>query len=227
MKIIIIGLGNFGSSLAQKLTLLGHEVIGVDHQMAKVENLKESISHTVCMNCADQHAAEYLPLKDTDLVIVAIGEDQGSNILVTALMKQLKVKRLISRAISPLHQTILEAIEVDDIVHPEQESAERWAKKINTLGVIDSFDLAGEYSIVEAIVPSQFIGKNLKDSGIRKKYNVIVLTTITVTKGGNLFGMFRKKLAVQGIATPETVLEKDDILVLFGHNKDIQRLLQQ
>lgn len=226
MKVIIIGLGNFGTSLAQKLTKLGHEVIGVDNQMSKVEALKESITHTVCLNCADQNAATYLPLKDTDLVIVAIGEDQGANILVTALMKQMKVKRLISRAISLLHQTILEAMGVDEIVHPEEETAERWAKKLNTIGIIDSFDLAGEYSIVEATVPKQFVGKTLMESGIRRKYNVIVLTTIKVTQGKNLLGIFKKSPNVQGIASPETVLHKDDILILFGNNRDIQQVLK-
>ncbi|MBN1200063.1 MAG: TrkA family potassium uptake protein [Bacteroidales bacterium] len=226
MKVIIIGLGNFGRSLAQKLTLMGHEVIGVDNQMVKVETLKESITHTVCLDCTDQHAVGYLPLKETDLVVVAIGEDQGSNILATALLKQLKVKRLISRAISVLHQTILEAMGVDEIVHPEEETAERWAKKINNIGIIDSFDLANEYSIVEAKVPEQLAGMTLAQAGLRRKYNVIILTTIKVTQGKNLLGIFRKSHKVQGIASPETLFEKDDILVLFGKNEDIQRMIR-
>ena len=118
MKYIIFGLGNFGASLGQKLTSQGNEVIGVDNNMDKVDALKESISHTVCMDSTDQFTVSGLPLRETDVVIVAIGEDQGSNIMTTAVLKNLKVKRLISRAITPLHETVLEAIGVDEIVHP-------------------------------------------------------------------------------------------------------------
>ena len=103
MKYIIFGLGNFGSSLGQKLTEQGNEVIGIDRSMEKVDDLKEKISHTICMDSTDQFTVSGLPLKDTDVVIVAIGEDQGANIMTTAVLKNLKVKRLISRAITPLH----------------------------------------------------------------------------------------------------------------------------
>lgn len=130
MKIIVVGLGNFGASIASKLTLRGNEVIGIDLDMNKVENYKEKISHTIRMDATDEATVGGLPLKDTDIVIVAIGEDQGVNIMVTALFKNFKVKRLISRSINALHEKVLVAIGVDDIARPEQETAERWAKKI-------------------------------------------------------------------------------------------------
>ena len=81
MKYIIFGLGNFGASLAQKLTEAGNEVIGVDNDMDKVDALKESISHTVCMDSTDQFTVSGLPLKDADVVIVAIGEHQGLSLI--------------------------------------------------------------------------------------------------------------------------------------------------
>ena len=120
MKYIIVGLGNFGASLAEKLTINGNEVIGIDTSMSKVEALKEKISHAICMDATDMYTVSGLPLKETDIVIVAIGEDQGANIVVTALFKNLQVKRLISRAINPLHETILQALGVDEIVHHEE-----------------------------------------------------------------------------------------------------------
>lgn len=106
MKYIIIGLGNFGASLAQKLTEQGNEVIGIDTNMTKVDAFKEKISHTICMDATDEFTVSGLPLKDTDIVLVAIGEDQGSNIMTTALLKNLQVKRLISRSINPLHEKV-------------------------------------------------------------------------------------------------------------------------
>ena len=227
MKYIIIGLGNFGSSLAQKLTQSGNEVIGVDSKMSKVDMLKERVSHTICLDCTVQQAVTHLPLKDTDIVIICIGEDEGANIMATALMKKLKVKRLISRAVSPLHETVLETMGVDEIVHPEEETADRWAKKLNLSGVVDSFELTGEYSIIEATVPKQFIGKTLLEVGFRKNYDVVILTTIKVTEEKNLIGVARKVNKVQGVASSKTLLNEGDILVMYGNIKDIERLLKE
>jgi len=227
MKYIIVGLGNFGASLAEKLTAHGNEVIGIDNSMEKVDALKEKISHTICMDATDQFTVTGLPLKDTDVVIVAIGEHEGANIMVTALFKNLQVKRLISRAINPLHENVLQAIGVDEIVHPEEETAERWAKKLCLIGVVDSFELGTEYSIVEANVPSQYVGKNIGEIKMREKYNLLVLTTIKQTIIDSKVGKNVVIPKVQGVANPDTVLEKDDILVLFGDNKDIQAFLKK
>lgn len=102
MKYIIAGLGNFGSSLGMALTSKGHEVIAIDRSMQKVEAYKETISHTICMDATDECTVSGLPIADTDIVIIAIGEDQGANVMATALFKTLKAKRLISRSINPL-----------------------------------------------------------------------------------------------------------------------------
>jgi len=227
MKFIIIGLGNFGSSLAQKLTNSGHEVIGVDSKMSKVESLKEKITHAICLDSTDVNAVKHLPLEDSDIVMVCIGEDEGASILTTALMKQLNVKRLISRAVSPLHQTILEAMQVDEIVHPEEETAERWAKKLNIRGVVDSFELTGEYNIIEAKVPRHFVGKTLEEIGVRRNYNVIVLTTIKMSEEKNIIGIVRKVSKVQEVASGKTVLDANDILVLYGRINDIKNFLKE
>lgn len=227
MKFIIIGLGTFGSSLAQKLTNMGHEVIGVDSKMSKVENLKEKITNTICLDSTDMMAMKHLPVQDTDIVMVCIGEDEGASILTTALMKQLNVKRLISRAVSPLHETILEAMQVDEIVHPEEETAERWAKKLNIRGVVDSFELTGEYHIIEAKVPKHFAGKTLEEINVRRNYNVIVLTTIKMSEEKNLIGIVRKVSKVQEVASGKTLLNANDILVLYGRINDIKQFLKE
>ncbi len=227
MKYIIIGLGNFGASLAEKLTSQGNEVIGIDTRMIKVDALKEKISHTICMDATDEFTVSGLPLKDTDIVVVAIGEDQGANIMVTALFKNLEVKRLISRAINPLHEKVLKAIGVDEIVHPEEETAERWAKKLCLTGVVDSFELSEDFSIVEINLPIKYEGKKLSEINIRKKYNLLVLTTIKSSRVESLVGRSLKESKVQGVASADLILEKDDVLVVYGANKDIQSLLKK
>ncbi|MCY2686181.1 potassium channel family protein [Salinimicrobium sp. TH3] len=226
MKYIIIGLGNFGASLSEKLTKLGNEVIGVDSNMSKVEAIKDKITHAVNLDSTDITAVSSLPLKDTDVVIIGIGEDKGANIMATALMKQLHVKRLISRAVSPLQEMVLQAMGVDEIIHPEEETAERWAKKLNLSGVVDSFEVNRDYSIIETEVPEEFDGRTLEEIGLKRQYDIIVLTTIKITREKNEIGADRQVSNVQGVASAKTILHKYDIMVLYGHNKNIKRLLK-
>lgn len=227
MKYIIIGLGNFGASLAEKLTNMGNEVIGVDRQMSRVEAMKERITHAISLDSTDINAVSNLPLKDTDVVIVAIGEDKGDLIMTTALMKQLKVKRLISRAVAPLQEMVLEAMGVEEIIHPEEESAERWSKKLNLTGVVDSFELTGDFSVVEVKVPEKYYGKKLEDIGLRRDYNLIVLTTIEMPSEEEKkdFTSAKRKAKVQEVASAETILHEGEVMVIYGNNKDIKRLL--
>ncbi len=226
MKYIVIGLGSFGASLAEKLTAQGNEVIGIDINMQRVEALKEKISHTICLDATDEHTVNGLPLKDTDIVIVAIGENQGTNVMVSALLKNLKVKKLISRAVNTLHENVLNAIGVDEIVHPEQESAERWAKKLCMRGVVDSFELNDYFSIVEVKLPAKYENKTVEDVQFRERYNLLVLTTLKNAKVDTNVGKTKTIVDVQSVATPSLILEKGDILVLYGSNKDLNKFIK-
>jgi len=226
MKFIIVGLGIFGASLAEKLTAQGNEVIGVDSRMGKIEKLKEKITHTICLDATDQDAISNLPLKNTDIVIVCIGEDQGANIMVTALFKNLNVKRLVSRSINSLHEHVLQAIGVSEIIRPEEETAERWAKKLCLRGIIDSFELNNDYSIVEVLVPRQFIGKTIEEIGFRQNHNLLILTIIKNSEVSSIIGRKRLIANIQGIPSPNTALVADDVLVIYGANKDIQKLIK-
>jgi len=227
MKFIIIGLGNFGSTLAEKLTNMDHEVIGVDNQMEKVEAIKDKISLAVCLNSKDSESLNTLPLKNSDAVIVCIGEDEGASLITTAHLKRLKVHRLISRSVSPIHETILEAMGITEIVRPEEESAIRWARRLTSSGFLDSFELTSDYSIVEMVVPDKFTGKTIGQIGFNKNYHVIVLTTIKQIKERNLIGASKLVKKLYGTATAETLLNEGDVMVIYGHKKNIQRLLEE
>lgn len=227
MKYIIIGLGNFGAALAQELTAQGHEVIGIDNEMEKVEDLKEKITHTICLDATNEATVSGLPLKDTDVVLVAIGENPGASIMVTAVFKNLKVKRLISRAINRLHEKVLIAIGVDEIVHPEAETAQRWAKKLTHRNIAESFELNKMYSIVEVEVPSEFVGKRLGELDFKEKYNLLLLTTIKKKEVTNFIGTKAPISKVQGVAQPDLLFEEKDLLVVYGANTDIEYFLKK
>ncbi|MBI9061788.1 MAG: TrkA family potassium uptake protein [Marinilabiliaceae bacterium] len=157
MNFLIIGLGNFGAALAIRLTQLGHEVIGIDINMAKVELLKNDITHTICANCMDIHSAKELPVSQADVVVICISENEGDSIMATAIMKQLKAKRIIGCIVSDTQATVLNAMGIDEIIHPERDSAEKLARNLTTEGLVDSFELSDRYSIVKIDVPEKSV----------------------------------------------------------------------
>lgn len=226
MKYIILGLGNFGRALAIQLTERGHEVIGADKSMTKVEQLKEKVTHTICMDTTDVDAVEALPLKDVDAVIVAIGEDEGASLLTTALLKQLQVKRIIGRVVSDLQKTVLEAMQIDEYIMPEEDAADRLALRLDNIDIVDSFKVSDKYSIIETIVPADYAGKTLREANLTNKYQVIVLSTIKVIEHEENGKMVQRKEAT-GIAHSDTRLDAGDILVLFGELRNINTLIRK
>src|SRR5690606_6449873 len=177
MKYIVIGLGSFGSAIAINLTKAGHEVMGVDLDVNRIEALKEQVTHAIALDATDEYAVQELPLQETDVVIVAIGENIGANIMSTAILKQHQARRLVSRAISQVHQTVLEAMQVDTVINPEDEAADIWAIKLAMKGVHDVHYLAGPYYVIEVEVPKGMVDQSLESLALVEKYKVLVLTT--------------------------------------------------
>jgi len=226
MKIIVFGLGNFGMSLSLSLTETGNEVIAIDKQMDKVNLVKDKISHAICMDSTNELAYEAVPLKDADKIIVAIGENEGAAIITTAIIKKLSNVKIISRALSPIHDTVLEAMGIYSIVHPEQDSADRLTKQINFKSTLENYQLDNNYTISEVKAKSEFFGKTLKELDSIDKYHLTLITIIREKEKKNLIG---KKTVVKetiGRTSPETLVLENDILVVYGNNKDIENYCQ-
>ncbi|HUH19308.1 TrkA family potassium uptake protein [Albibacterium sp.] len=224
MKFIVFGLGHFGKALAIRLTELGHEVIGIDNDMKKVEKFKDKITHTVCLNATDRDAVGSLPLKDANAVIVAIGEDEAASLMTTAVLKQFDIKRILTRAVSDLQKTVLEAMKIDEFIMPEEESAERLAVRLVNLNIVDSFKISENYSIIETKVPEQYVGKTLAEANFTNEFKVIILTTIKTNEVESK-GVKKTIKEASGIATSGTRLEANDLLVIFGEMENINKLL--
>lgn len=112
---------------------------------------------------------------------------------------------------------------MNEIVRPEEESSERWSKKLCLKGVVDSFELNKSYSIVEILLPEQYIGKTIEDVKFRELHNVLILTIIRDTQEKNFLGRSKTVANVQGIPEPTTVLQQGDIIVIYGSNEDLQK----
>ncbi len=221
MKFVIIGLGNFGSSIAKDLTDMGHEVIAVDMDSRKVEQFKDDITFTMCMNCNDEHAYASLPLSDTDVAIVCIGEDFGASIMATAILKKKNVKRLICRATSIMHESVLKSIGVDDVVFPEQETAIRLARRLQLKGVVDSYVADDAHFIIKTYLPEIYDGLTLEEINF-PSYNLTFLAVLEVKLIKNIFDEKISKYFVNKDKKDlKSKLTKEDIVMVYGEKKDI------
>lgn len=225
MKFIVFGLGNFGAALSVKLIDLGHEVIGVDKNPELCDKLNNSITHTITLDATDRLAMQVLPLNEVDAVIVAIGENEGVNIMATALLKELQISKIVCRVTSPLQKTVLEAMNITDFTYPEEDSAERLAYKLDFKGAVDSYRISDEYQLLEIVLPARYYDKKAGEVEWRQKYNVSLVTIIRSVEEKNLFGTKRRVNKVLGVINEDTSLREEDILVLFGAIKDLEKLL--
>ncbi len=221
MNFVIIGLGNFGASLGKKLTALGHDVIGVDKEISKVEFFKDTIKNTVSMDITDIHALKTLPLKDADMVVVCIGDDFGASVMTSALLKKLGVQNIISRESSMVHKTVLNAIGVTTTINPEYETARVFAEKLIMQGVWSIYNISDEIKIAEVSIPEEYIGKTLSEIDLKEFHNIKLLA----------LKQFDKKMSTPTLDVwtaverknleTDVVLEKDMRFIVKGRKKDI------
>ena len=225
-KYIVIGLGNFGLALSVRLTKMGHEVIGVDSNLSKVEQHKDEITSTICLDTCDSHALKMLPLQEADAVIVAIGEDFGASVMTTALLKQHKAKRIVSRCINALHNTVLEAIGVDEILNPENHSADLFSNSLQYEGITNSYRVDDKNVILEIPVAEKYWNSTVEHASLTERFNLHLITIKRLEKGLNLFGLNSWQHSVIPNISASTVLAEDDIFVLYGSNDSFDKMFR-
>lgn len=225
MKYIVFGLGNFGSTLAVRLTGLGHEVFGVDSRIEIAEQYKDRITHTISLDSSKPASMNSLPIKEADFVVVAIGEDVGASILTTALLKQQKAKKIVARAINPLHKTVLSSIGIETIFNPEELAAEMFAKQLEMKGVVESFDLSEDCSILEIEVPERYLGRNIGSIDFNDVYDLKLIALKRFEEKKNILGMISRRSMIEHHLEAEYILTKNDILVMMGEIKNFQKMI--
>lgn len=226
MKFIVFGLGNYGAALSGKLVALGHEVIGVDRKIDLVEKWNHHITHAIALDATSPDAIKALPLTDVDAVINAIGEDEGVNIMATAILVQSGVKRIICRVTSPLQQTVLEAMNIKEFVYPEGDSAERMAYKLDLKGVTDSFKISDKFKLIEIELPKRYADKKIMEIEFLEKYHIQPVTIVREMQSRNILGTVRTTRVVQGVLTPDTELKEGDKLLLFGDVENLEKFME-
>ena len=221
-RFAVIGLGRFGMRLATLLGQAGAEVIAVDRRREIIEQVRDEVALAVCLDSTDENALKAQGIDKVDVAIVGIGTSFEDNMLVTAILKQLGVPRVISRATTAMRAKILARIGADDIVNPERESADRWRSRLLAPSIMERIELAEGFSLTQLAAPQSFFGKTLQQLDVRKKYNVnIVAIRRTVTEN-DAEGIRRTRQVVISVPMADTDIETGDILLLIGSNEAME-----
>jgi len=228
MKFIIIGLGNFGSSLALRLREGGHEVIGVDHDEAHIKQHQDKLTHVLKMDSTNELAISELPLSDTDAVIIAIGDDSNAAIITAALLKKHQPEgRIVARATTDIQRAIFEAMDISETVNPESEYAHQFANRLTITGNIQSFFFDKKYEIAEFEVPESFVGKTVEELELVQNWGVSLITIIHHTRRKNIIGREINESSIAGIVSGSTKISANDTLVLFGTVKKLKEMMEE
>lgn len=218
-QIAVIGLGRFGYSVAKELAVAGSEVLAIDRDEERVSKVADYVTHAVVLNATDEKALRSVGVQNMDIAIVSIGENIEANILVVMLLKELGVHRIIAKAVTSLHGKVLESLKVDRIVYPERDMAVRTAHWLIQPNIIEQLELSPEYSIIELPAPTLLVGKTLRDSELRTRYGANLIAIKKLRRGEEEAG---HQWNVNPL--PTDIIQKDDLLVLIGRTKDLERL---
>ncbi|RPH55911.1 MAG: TrkA family potassium uptake protein [Acidobacteria bacterium] len=215
----VIGLGRFGSAMAMTLTELGHDVIGVDGDESKVQQLADVITHALQIDATDEKSLRAAGIQDVDVAVVSIGENIESSLLVVMQLRDLGIGTIVAKAVTPLHGRILEKLGVSRVIFPEREMAIRIAHSLVLPNVIDYIELSRDFSIVEVPAPAAFVGRTLKQLELRPRLG---LTLIAIKRQSDDSSAVVTNIAP---AADETI-RPGDILALLGSNEKLNQLDQ-
>jgi len=210
---VVIGLGNFGYNLALALVESRNEVTVIDGSEKKIQEIKDHVAHAVVADARDKKVLAEFVDKDSDAVIVGLGDDIAASILVVLHLKEHGIKNIIAKAVNKNHGKILEAIGARDVIQPEKDVAIRLAKMLTVKNLIEHIPMATDYSILEVAVPDSYVGKTLGELKLRNRYNVEVIAVKNVLL--DTFNLIPKA---------DFKITADSAFIIIGKTSDIENL---
>jgi len=226
MIVAVIGLGTFGAKTAQRLYDKGAEVIAIDKDELLVEKIKDRVTHAVALNVTDERSLRSVNISDVDAAVVAIGDNIEMSIMAVAMLRKLGVGRIIARATTPMQQNILEEIGASEIVKVEEEMGEITASKIVAPHVLQRYNFAAGYSIVELKLGKNFDGKTIAESKIRQNYSLNIVALEKRVPYISEDGKLAYRTSINDGPMPMDMIEEDDIVVLVGSEENFDRLFE-
>jgi trk system potassium uptake protein TrkA len=224
MMIAVIGLGTFGSKTAIRLFEKGAEVMAIDSNSDLVEKIKDKVTSAVCLDVTDERSLRSVNISDVDAAVVGIGDNIEKSILAVAMLRKLGVSRVIARATSALHEHILHEIGASEIIKVEEEMGEIVASKIAAPHVLQRYNFAAGYSLVEIKVGKKHEGKTILEGKFRQNYSLNVVALLKKVPYINEDGKPAFRLDIHDNPLPMDIIQADDILVMVGSDNNFNRL---
>lgn len=229
-RFCVIGVGRFGTAIAKELTAKGAEVIAIDADRERIERISDTVTYAVSLDSTNKEALLSQGINLVDAVVVSIGEDFQDVLLTTFALQELKVKRIIVRAHGEVQNKILEKMGVKEILSPEGEVSHVVAENLINPTVLFSLKFPDDYAVIEVKAPKGIVKRSLAEIGLREKYKLNMVTLLSANDKKNL-DIYEENSSHQnhhiiGVPEGETIINANDILLLFGKNKDIKRFIE-
>ena len=211
-QFVVIGLGNFGFNVAKSLASRGNQVLAIDKNQDRIDEIKDDVSEAIIADAKNIKVLDEFIPDAIDGVIISIGQNMEASILATHYLKERKIKQIIVKAINENHAKILKLMGADDIILPEKDIALSLAQKLSSPNLMEHIPLTSEFSIVEAAVPEDFIGKTLRQIKLRSKHNLLIIAVKDV---------LQDKFYLMPDA--DFKLIPDCLLIIMGRREDIEK----
>jgi len=213
-QFMVIGCGRFGSSIATTLFKLGHEVMAIDMDEERVQDIADEVTYAIQADVADENVLAELGISNFDVVIVSIGSNYQASIMATLVAKELGVKKVVAKAHDSLHGKVLSKIGADKIIYPERDMGVRVAHNLVSSNILDFIELSPDYSILEITALKQWVNKTLKELSLPSTFGI------------NVMAIKRDKDINVSPYANDVILE-GDILVVIGNTVDIEKIEQR
>ncbi len=226
-KFAVIGLGKFGMNVATTLFERGAEVIAIDNDKSLIDEITGRVSVAIHLNSTDEKALKMNRIQDVDAVILAIGNNIEVSVLTTVLLKKLGVSNIHAKVDSKVHARILELLGVQNIIFPEEQIGRQLANSIISSSVMQYVDISSGHSVVELLVPDEWIGKTLQELALptEKGVNIIAIkyTSQSVTEEGE--NVIQNE--INDMPGANDIINEEDIMVLIGPKPKIDKLIEE
>lgn len=209
-NILVLGLKTFGMSIVKQLSKYNCEVLALDKEMDKVEAAAEYATHAIQIDIRNAEEISELSLNSFDVAIITV-DDVESSIMASLIFKEHGIKTVIVKAKNKMHKKILEKMEVDKIISPDEEMGIKLAKSIMNISIIDAINFSDDYNILEISALDKWLGKTLAKLDLRNKYGMNVLCVKNPTK----------ELEIS--PSPDYEIQKDDILVAIVEKEKMEK----
>ena len=210
-EFIIIGLGRFGTSLAMSLTAYEHDVLAIDSDMKRVQQLANILPHVIQLDATDIDALREVGAESFDTGVVCIGTEFEANVLATAGLQKLGLRRVIAKARTITQQEILQQVGAEEVILPEHEAGVRLARRLAAINFVDFLELSQDTGVVEIVTPANLVGRSLKEAKIRQQFGLAV---VAIKRGEEVL-----------VSPPaDEKIKANDILVVLGRTEDCEKL---